>query len=268
MRACSWSGHKVSRFFRLPTRDPRTIARDIPGIVDVLFPQLIPGIVASLNASAEEIRTVKALDDSDIARSTLNAAMLFELGQARAEQILNQEEMNWTACLNLASSRQNRFYDAVTPSSLRDIDIEIAEHVASNTVTSLEALKSRYNDKKITISPRIAGMHWVSPSYADYATTSCLIEVKCTQKGFGASDYRQILLYWLLSLASSFEMNTEIWQRGILLNPRKNSLIIFSFHELSALLSGGKSVIELIEQLQALLADNCEKISHTPYSHL
>lgn len=258
----------MSRFFRLPTRDPRTIARDIPGIVDVLFPQLIPGIVASLNASSESIRSLQPVDGNVLSQSTLNAAMLFELSQARAEQILRQEEMNWNTCLSIASTRQNRFYDAVTPSELRDIDIDIAEHVARNTVTSLESLKTRFNDSEISISPKIPGLHWISPSYADYATTSCLIEVKCTQKGFGSSDYRQILLYWLLSLASSFEMNLETWQRGILLNPRKNSVVIFSFHELSALLSGGKSLVELIEQLQALLADNCEKLSHTPYSHL
>jgi len=31
----------------LPGNDPRTIRTDIPGILDSLFPQLVPGLVAS-----------------------------------------------------------------------------------------------------------------------------------------------------------------------------------------------------------------------------
>lgn len=34
---------------RFPFRDPRTVARDIPGLLDVLFPRLAGGLVASLN---------------------------------------------------------------------------------------------------------------------------------------------------------------------------------------------------------------------------
>lgn len=32
--------------------DPRTVARDIPGVFDEVFPQLTPGVVAYLNKSA------------------------------------------------------------------------------------------------------------------------------------------------------------------------------------------------------------------------
>lgn len=33
--------------------DPRTVAREIPGVLNEVFPQLTPGIVAHFNASAE-----------------------------------------------------------------------------------------------------------------------------------------------------------------------------------------------------------------------
>ncbi len=36
---------------RSPMRDPRTVARDIPGVLDVLFPRLTSGLVNSLNAA-------------------------------------------------------------------------------------------------------------------------------------------------------------------------------------------------------------------------
>lgn len=35
-----------------------------------------------------------------------------------------------------------------------------------------------------------------------------LIEVKCSGRNFGSADYRQILMYWLLSYMASIEKDT------------------------------------------------------------
>ncbi|SDY98157.1 hypothetical protein SAMN05421881_10927 [Nitrosomonas halophila] len=59
-----------------------------------------------------------------------------------------------------------------------------------------------------------------------------LIEVKCGNRNFGSADYRQILMYWLLSYMASIEKGPLEWTTGILLNPRKNRFIEVSFDDL------------------------------------
>ena len=61
--------------------DPRSVARDIPGIFEEVFPQLTPGIVAHFNSSAERLR-IQVLPEALLAQSKLQRAMLFELGYA------------------------------------------------------------------------------------------------------------------------------------------------------------------------------------------
>ena len=63
---------------RLPLRDPRTVARDIPGVLDVLFPRLTGGLVASLNRRMFSFSGIAPVADELIERSHLQKAMLFD----------------------------------------------------------------------------------------------------------------------------------------------------------------------------------------------
>lgn len=46
---------------RLPARDPRTVARDIPGVLDILFPRLTGGLVNALNSKMFAFTDVQAI---------------------------------------------------------------------------------------------------------------------------------------------------------------------------------------------------------------
>ncbi|MCS5989566.1 hypothetical protein LNP02_02280 [Klebsiella variicola subsp. variicola] len=88
------------RFLRLPVKDPRTVARDIPGICDLLFPQLLPAIIAHLNREAQPIPGCTIIDESMLVRINTNAAMLFEVAYVRAEQILEEKmKIGMNVCL-------------------------------------------------------------------------------------------------------------------------------------------------------------------------
>lgn len=76
---------------RLPFRDPRTVARDIPGVLDILFPRLTGGLVAALNRTTFTFEEINPLSDEQVAETHLHKAMLFELSMARAERILKGE---------------------------------------------------------------------------------------------------------------------------------------------------------------------------------
>ena len=68
---------------RLPFRDPRTVARDILGVLDVLFPRLTGGLVASLNKKMFSFDGIVQVPDELIEESELQKAMLFELASLR-----------------------------------------------------------------------------------------------------------------------------------------------------------------------------------------
>src|SRR5258708_2466654 len=104
---------------RLPFRDPRTVARDIPGVLDVLFPRLTGGLVASLNKRMFSFAEIAPVPEELIEKSHLQKAMLFELSMARAEIILDGKgEPSWDDCLIVATDRQRRYYDSKVPARL------------------------------------------------------------------------------------------------------------------------------------------------------
>ena len=67
---------------RLPFRDPRTVARDIPGVLDILFPRLTGGLVASINREAFTFDGLVPVSGELIEESQLQKAMLFEIAVA------------------------------------------------------------------------------------------------------------------------------------------------------------------------------------------
>lgn len=241
---------------RLSMKDPRTVARDIPGIFDVIFPQLTQGTVAYFNKKAVIFPGLEVLSEDNVQSSTLQKAMLFEIAFARGEQILNGfSEADWDDCLRVAIRRQRRHFDAQLPDEILPIDRKTAECVAHNLATILRHMRLKAPEYELIHSPKVPGYQWITSGEGDFSLGQTLIEVKCTSSNFGSADYRQVLMYWLLSYASAIEQNTLEWTSVMLLNPRKNYVVDLSFNEIVEVTAAGKSKIEILELFSSMVGD-------------
>lgn len=241
---------------RTISSDPRTIARDIPGVTDVLFPRVGYGVAALLNRRTEATANVHPISTQQVRSCFLRPAMLFELGIARGEQLVEGGSTpDWDACLEKAVSRLRHHFNARRPESLGHMDIALAEQVGQSLYTMLRDLPNGHEDGAIKIAPIIPGYQWIASGRADFSVGSTLVEVKCTEANFGAADLRQVLMYWILSYASALEKDTLAWTHIALLNPRHNRTLVIDFLELVRLGSGGLSSIEVIELFSFVTGD-------------
>lgn len=168
-------------FNRLPTRDPRTVARDIPGVLDVLFPRLTGGLVNALNETMFSFPGINPIQNEIIKKSRLQQAMIFELSMARAEsQLRGGEVASWGKCLEIASRRQLRHFDARIPVRLEPEDILVADHAARNLVGMLSSVQAQRSSDVLEHAPLIPGLGWIASGNGDFAIGSMLIEVKHT----------------------------------------------------------------------------------------
>lgn len=248
------------RFNRLPVKDPRTVARDIPGICDLLFPQLLPSIITYLNRQAKSVPNCEAVSAALIRKASTNAAMLFEVAYARVEQILNNETAEkWDLCLKVALERQSKYFDAELPETLTENDIDVIRVTSNNLIATFRMLEKQKH-LSIQSSPFIPGYQWISNGVGDFSIGNTLIEVKCTNKNFGSADFRQLLIYWLLSYSGSLEDKSQEWMKAILINPRLNKYIDIDFNELINFSAGGLSKLEIYKFFEAIASDYSGKI--------
>lgn len=232
---------------RLPGNDPRTLARDIPGLFEALFPHLVPGIVAHLNRQAVVSPRGRRVSLQAVQASGLSPAMLFELAVALAEQMLSAASLDWESALHLALKRQRRHFDARVPISVEGVDRIVATQVAENLASMLAAVKQAGSDDPLVVAPPIPGYQWIASTVGDFSIGATLIEVKCTSRNFSSADFRQILIYWLLSYADALERGSAEWSRLTLMNPRHCTSLTLSSDELVRLLGSGRSKVETLE---------------------
>ena len=239
-------------FNRLPVRDPRTVARDIPGVLNVLFPRLTGGLVSALNAKMFSFAGISPIPNDTIQKSRLQKAMMFEISMVRAEsELRNGAVASWDECLTIASKRQQRHFDARIPESLEPDDILIADHAARNLVTMLNRVRAQRPSAVLEHAPVVPGLGWVASGNGDFAIGSTLIEVKHTERNFGASDFRQVLMYWLLRYARTVENDGDVWSDVLLLNPRRNSALLVDYEHLLRSASASSDRVELVELLRS-----------------
>jgi hypothetical protein len=245
---------------RLPLRDPRTVARDIPGVLNILFPRLSGGLVASLNRKSFHFNSIAALPDALVQASQLQHSMLFELSVARAEKILAGVVVpDWQACLRTAINRQQRHFDARIPSELFESDMKLADWAAQNLVLMLRSVMDQQPTHKLVQSPFIPGLGWISSGHGDFALGPILIEIKHTNRNFVANDFRQVLIYWILKYAEYLENDKEIWSKCLLLNPRRNSALLVDFDYLLKSASPGLNRIELYQLLRSIVGHDTDR---------
>lgn len=231
--------------------DPRTVARNIPGAFDSLFPQLTPSVVAHFNRTAQ-LSLCAPISIEVVQESRLNKAMLFELGFAVGEKLLAGNNFDWDDCLRIAIARQKRYFDAQIPGELTQLDKQIAEKTGRNIVTMINELATE-RDHPIQITPAVPGFQWISSGHGDFAIGPTLIEVKCSSGNFSAPDYRQVVMYWLLSFAASVEDNRAEWTEGILLNPRSAKYVAFELDDFLRVISGGRTKVEILQLFSSMV---------------
>lgn len=245
---------------RLPARDPRTVARDIPGVLDILFPRLTGGLVNTLNSKMFAFTDVQAISAEAIEASSLQNAMLFEISMARAEsELRGGDAASWDECLKVASSRQRRHFDARIPEKLEPSDISVADHAARNLVAMLDSVRAQRPSAILERAPLIPGLGWVASGNGDFALGSTLIEVKHTGRNFGAGDFRQVLMYWLLQYARTVENDGQVWSDVLLLNPRRNAALLVNYDNLLRAASASSNRVELVELLRSAVGQDFDR---------
>lgn len=232
--------------------DPRTVAREIPGIFDEVFPQLTPGIVAHFNAASTEL-SVQPLRQDLLRQSALQRAMLFELGYTVGERLLKDAaDIDWPACFAETVQRQRAYFDAKLPEQLDPIDQHLAETVGRNLAAVMTSL-SASTGNPIVFRPHIPGLEWISGGYGDFALGSTLVEVKCTAKRFSSADYRQVAIYWLLSFAATVEGRGKEWRHFMLLNPRSGDMVMMTFDAFLSIISSGRTKVDILQLFLSLV---------------
>lgn len=244
---------------RLPARDPRTVARDIPGVLDILFPRLTGGLVNALNSKMFAFTNIHVIPAEAIESSSLQNAMLFEVSMARAEGELRGDAASWDECLKVAASRQRRHFDARIPEKLEPSDILVAEHAARNLVEMLNSIQAQRPSAILEHAPLIPGLGWVASGNGDFALGSTLIEVKHTGRNFGAGDFRQVLMYWLLQYARTLESDGQVWSDVLLLNPRRNAALLVNYDNLLRSASASSNRVELVELLRSAVGQDFDR---------
>lgn len=225
--------------------DPRTVAREIPGILTEIFPQLTSGIVGYFNSTVTTFG-FRPILKQQLITSKLQKAMLFELGYVAAEQLLENKTIDWSICIASAVDRQRSFYDAKIPDNISDVDKDMALAIGLNlseTLTSLALVEQSH----LISNPIIPGLEWIATGKGDYAIKDILIEVKCTNHNFSSSDYRQVAMYWLLSFASSLEGQSTEWREVILLNPRLGKMVRLQIDKFLHIISSGRTKIDILQ---------------------
>ncbi|QKM44066.1 hypothetical protein HI792_15920 [Ralstonia solanacearum] len=231
--------------------DPRSVAREIPGILDEVFPQLTPGIVAHFNSRASKFE-VQELPPTLLSQSKLQRAMLFELGYTVAERIMTGIAYDWAECIEATLQRQRAFYDVTLPEKIEPADRTLAQIVAQNLTARLKTM-SHQQSLPVVLRPAIPGLEWIASGQGDFAIGCSLIEVKCTAKRFSASDYRQVAIYWLLSFAAAVEGKGNEWRDFVLLNPRSGEEVSMRFDSFLSTISSGRTKIDILQVFQTLV---------------
>ena len=232
--------------------DPRTVARNIPGVFDEVFPQLTPGVVAYFNKSELTV-PIQPLPSDLLRRSTLQRAMLFELGYTVGETLLGGAVViDWPRCFAETLRRQRVYFDAELPDQLTEDDQQLAETVGRNLANTMTEM-SRKSGHTIVIRPQIPGLEWIANGRGDFSLGSTLVEVKCSAKRFSAADYRQIAIYWLLSFSASIEGHSEEWKNFVLLNPRSGLQVSMNFDNFLSIISSGRTKVEILQVFQSII---------------
>ena len=238
--------------------DARTLARDVPGLFEIVFPGLTPGLVAHYNSTRYFIGN-DPINDEEVRRADINAALLFEIACVRTDRsLLDIEFENPEACLEEAWHRQSKFYDARHVSSIGNHEWNLASRVSDSLLSFLRQ-QSRQSESKISSAPLIHGYQWIGNSRGDYSIGNRIIEVKCSAGNFSGADYRQVLIYWMLSLISEIEGQGTAWKEASLINPRRCVAVDLDLENFLVVAGRGASKVEMVQRFASVIGERANK---------
>lgn len=235
--------------------DPRTVARELPGLFEIVFPGLTPGLVAHLNGSRSALPDAPVSDDL-IRSSVMSPALLFEVACVRADRLVegNEAADDAGSCLAEAWLQQSRFYDARRVETIGDQDWSTACLVGDSLYRSLLIAEGTMGGP-LVVRPSVPGCQWIGNSWGDYAVGDCLVEVKCVSGNFGGADYRQVLIYWMLSLVAEIEGHGSAWKEAVLINPRRGLMVDLHLPDLLAIVGRGATHVEMMQRFLSVVGE-------------
>src|SRR5260370_25364713 len=98
----------------------------------------------------------------------------------------------------------------------------MSSRIVQNEAKALVAVYSRFfstfkNAEQLTFRPRIKGAGILRTVEGDICTPESLIEVKTVNRNLTSHDFRQLLVYLPLGLASG----QYAWRHAVFFNPRR-----------------------------------------------
>ena len=232
----------------------RTLAKIFPSLWRNLFPFLTPNFMRIFN-EAYVVGMKTEQGNSEIAvpmqtdrnRSDLVAELAIHTTRLAMESGISVEKVYSDIKLLQAAWRSSQAlidrYEGRKPT--------IEYHLTDDE--RLEARSLAYNFEEFCIClkgdieffPKIAGAGVIGECEADLAIGQTLFEIKTVNRNFRSTDLRQLLIY----LALSSIAGEQRWSDAGLVNPRRAVWCSFSVEPFVRLISGGRSLKEVSEEL-------------------
>ena len=234
----------------------RTLARIFPSLWRNLFPFLTPNFMRIFNQAYVDGMKTEQGDSvspvpmqSDMNRSDLVAELAIHTTRLAMESDISMEKAYSDTELLQAAWRSSQElidrYEGRKPTiefDLTDNEKFEARALAYNFEEFFVHLKG-----DIEFLPKIAGAGVIGECEADLAVGHTLFEIKTVNRNFQSKDLRQLLIYLALSCIAG----EQRWSDAGLVNPRRAVWCSFSVEPFVRLISGGRSLKEVSEELLA-----------------
>ena len=234
----------------------RTLAKIFPSLWRNLFPFLTPNFMRIFNRTyvvemkAEQGDSVGAVPMqadtnrldlvSELAIHTTRLAMEFDVPVERVYSDTELLQVAWRSSQALIDRYEGR--KPTIEFNLTDDEKFEARALAYNFVEFFAYLKGH-----IEFFPKIAGAGVIGECEADLSIGKTLFEIKTVNRNFQSKDLRQLLIY----LALSSIAGKQRWTDAGLVNPRRAVWCSFPVEPFVKLISGGRSLKEVSEELLA-----------------
>jgi len=234
----------------------RAFAASFPDFWQELLPLLTPSCVHLLNAGYEEHIVDMSgleLDAVESNDETRDAAVVSEFAYHLAREAFTRKlsVTETFANLSLQGAAEAAAFGLITRyegnripphASLNDAELDEGLQLA----TRYESFaKNHGGPERCIFQAPIKGCGFLRACAADLVIGDYLVEIKTVKRTLAGKDIRQLLIY----LALSSVAQVEPWCYAGFFNPRRSTFHRFSVHELIDLMSGGKSVVDVYNEL-------------------
>lgn len=235
----------------------RQFASSFPDFWQELLPLLTPSCVHLLNVGYEKSlqdEHVVKIDPVETNEETRDSAVISEFAYHLAKEAFQRtlsindafnDDTIRGAAEELAFNLINKYEGRSVHPGLNLNDAELDEGL--ELANRYKALAHLYGGPgKCLFQVPIKGCGFIHACHADLVIDEdILVEVKTVKRTLSGKDIRQLVVYLALSSAT----NPYLWKHVIFFNPRRSVFHSFRVSELIELMSGGKSVVDVYQEL-------------------